>query len=190
MKKLTLAIAAIVMGFMMASCGDSVKDQAIKIIDQYFKEAEDQLALIDNVEDFMTYAEIMSDRSDLLERLDEQVGEKTISDEDMKAVEDYSFERATAYNKAEAAKAAEFIAPALDNLEAVVNELYAKYQAGEALSADKVLEFNQAFGEVAVFSDYDNVLPELSERYDAIGVKIMEMNDAILPILDELFPDE
>lgn len=192
MKKIALAVAVVVIGLSMTSCGggsEKAKESMIKDADEYFTKAEQTLALIDNPEDFLMFAESMKDRSDLLESMKEKYNDK-ITDEDLDAAFDVIYERATAYNKAEAEKAAEFLTPALDNFEAVVNELYAQYQAGEALSKDKVLEFNNAFGEVMAFGDYENVLPELSNRYDAIGAKVTEMNDVILPILDEMFPEQ
>lgn len=192
MKKIALAVAVVVIGLSMTSCGggsEKAKESMIKDADEYFTKAEQTLALIDNPEDFLMFAESMKDRSDLLESMKEKYNDK-ITDEDLDAAFDVIYERATAYNKAEAEKAAEFLTPALDNFEAVVNELYVQYQAGEALSKDKVLEFNNAFGEVMAFGDYENVLPELSNRYDAIGAKVTEMNDVILPILDEMFPEQ
>lgn len=193
MKKLTLAIIAVVIGLAMTSCGggsEKAKESMIKDADEYFTKAEQTLAQIDNTEDFLMFAESMKDRSDLLESMKEKYDNK-ITDEDLDAAFDVIYDRATAYNNAEAAKCAEFLTPALDKFEAVVNELYAQYQAGEALSKDKVLEFNNAFGEVMAFVDYDNVPQELSDRYDAIiDAKVTEMDGAIQPILDELFPEE
>ena len=56
MKKLTIILAAMVMGFMMTSCGGSVKDSLMKDVDNYFTQAEQKLAAIDNVDDFIAFA--------------------------------------------------------------------------------------------------------------------------------------
>ena len=181
---------ALIMGFLLTSCGDSTKDQAIKIIDQYFKEAEDQLALIDNVEDFVTFAEIMNDRSDLLERLSDQVGDKSISDEDMKAVEDYSYERATAYNKAEGLKCTEFLAPAIDRYENIINVMYPLFQSGVEFDQETIDEFLDAYTTVTDFSVCENIDPELNERLNPLVEKEEEMSDAILARLEYFYPEE
>jgi hypothetical protein len=190
MKKLTFVFGAIILGFMLTSCGEPVKDSIIKEIDNYFTDAEKQLSEINNSEDFLVFANVMSDRSDLLELLDEKFGGKKISDEDNEAVMNYASERATAYNNKEAEKAAEFITPALDDLEAVVDDLYTQFQSGEGLQDESVLKFNSVYGVFSDFIYYDNVLPEIQERYSVVGEKLEEMDDLLKEKLDVLFPEE
>lgn len=190
MKKLAFAFGAIIWGFMLTSCGEPIKDSIIKEIDNYFTAAEQQLSEIDNSEDFLAFANAMSDRSDLLETLDEKYGNKPISEEDNEAVMNYASERATAYNHKEADKAAEYLTPAIENLEAALEELYAEFQAGEGFSEETIFNFFDAYEPVEEFNEYDNVLPELQERAKIIQDKYEEMSELINATLQEMFPDE
>lgn len=190
MKKLTLLLAALVMGFMMISCGGSLKEEMMKEVETYFAQAEETLNEIDNPEDFLSFAEIMSDRSDLLQALDEKFGNKEISEEDMEAFTNWVSERATAYNQKEGAKAAEFLAPALNELEESVDDLYAQFQAGTEFSKESIDTFLDAFAAVYDFVDYDNVPMELQDQYSAIDVKLTEMDSVLTPMIDALYPEE
>ena len=77
------------MGFMLTSCGDSLKESVIKDVDAYFTKAEQTLASIETSEEFVDFALTMNDRSDLMDQLNESYGDRTISDEDWNAIESY-----------------------------------------------------------------------------------------------------
>ena len=56
MKKLTLAIAAVMVAFVMTSCGgDSPKEKIMKATDEFFTQAEKELQNITNGDDFMAH---------------------------------------------------------------------------------------------------------------------------------------
>ena len=189
MKKLTIILAAVVMGFVVTSCGVSTKDGIMKDVDQYFTDAEQELSTVDNATDFLIFAEGMSDRSDLIELLDTKYGEKTLSEADNEEVQNYIYDRATAYNHAEAEKCAEFLTPYVDVLEDVVMSLYAKFQANEPFDDESVEAFVEAFVDVIDFSDYDNIFPELSERIDKLVDLVNEMSEPLEAKIDELYPE-
>ena len=193
MKKITLAIAAIIMGFVMASCGggsEKAKESMIKDADEYFTKAEQTLAQIDNTEDFLMFVESMKDRSDLLESMKKKYDNK-ITDEDLDAACDVIYERASVYNKVEAEKAKEFMGPELDIIENYVNELYAQFQAGNELDKETVKNFDDAYVNfLKKYKDYDNVLPELQKRRDAIWGKMDEMNEVLIAKLKEIYPEQ
>lgn len=190
MKKLTLILAVAVMGFVMASCGGSPKDAIMKDVDEYFSQAEQELAEITNAEDFLQFAEVMSDRSDLIDLLDKKYGDKEISEEDNEIVQNYIYDRATAYNHAEAEKCAEYLTPLVDSFEAAVNQLYAQFQANQVYAADNIDVFIDSFAALLDFSDYDNILPEIQERLDVVLSKVDEMDETLDARIDELYPDE
>lgn len=190
MKKLTLILAAAVMGLVMTSCGGSPKDAIMKDVDAYFSQAEQELAGITNAEDFLQFAEIMSDRSDLIDLLEKKYGDKEISEEDNETVQNFIYDRATAYNHLEAEKCAEYLTPLVDSFEASVNQLYAQFQANQVYSADNVDVFIDSFAALLDFSDYDNVLPELQDRLDKVIAKVDEMDETLGARIDELYPDE
>lgn len=164
------------MGFMLTSCGGSTKDAIMKDVDNYFTEAEKELAEINNAEDFLAFVQVMSDKSDLINLLDEKYGDKTISDADNEAIQNYMYERATAYNKVEAAKAAEFLTPLIDHYEAAINTLYDNVgDVDEATFEAMFADLQEAEAELAPFAEYDNVLPELQQRAQAAAAKLDEM---------------
>lgn len=191
MKKITLTIVAMVIGFAMTSCGggsEKAKESMIKDADEYFTKAEQTLAQIDNTEDFLMFVESMKDRSDLLESMKKKYDNK-ITDEDLDAACDVIYERASVYNKVEAAKCAEFLSPELDKLEVYVNDLYAQFQAGNELDKETVIGFDDAYITFMKFNDYDNVLPELQEREAAVWEKMDEMNEVLIAKLKEIYPE-
>ena len=190
MKKLAFAFGALIMGFMLTSCGDNVKESIMKDVDAYFTGAEQVLATIDNAEDFVTFAESMNDRDDLIEQLQADYGEKHISDEDWEVIENYMGERATAYNNAEADKCAEFLSPAIDRFEAILNEMYPQYEAGTPFDEETLDEFLDAYFGVTAFSECENIHTELSDRLDPLFEMEDEMSETIVARMDELWPDE
>ena len=189
MKKLTFVFGALIMGFMLTSCGDSLKESIIKDVDAYFTQAEQDLAMIDNADDFVTFATVMNDRSDLLDLLQEKYGEKTITDEDWEAIENFMEERATTYNKAEAERCAEFLTPAIDRFEAILGQMYPQYEAGTPFDEETLDEFLDAYFGVTAFSDCENVYPELSDRLDPLFEMEDEMSETIIARMDEIWPD-
>ena len=182
MKKITIILAAMVMGFMMTSCGGSVKDAIMKDVDNYFAQAEQKLAAIDNVDDFIAFAVSMNDRSDFLDELDKKYGEKSLSDEENDEVMDYIYDRATAYNKAEALKCAEFLTPIMDRFVKAVDALYTPFTEGN-IPEEEVFyamydEMDQAEDEVLKFADCENIPDELIEQFSAAEDKRAEMFDS------------
>ena len=169
------------MGFMMTSCGGSVKDAIMKDVDNYFAQAEQKLAAIDNVDDFIAFAVSMNDRSDFLDELDKKYGEKTLSDEENDEVMDYIYDRATAYNKAEAMKCAEFLTPIMDRFVKAVDALYTPFVNGDVPEEEVFYamydEMDQAEDDVLKFADCENIPDELIEQFSAAEDKRAEMFD-------------
>ena len=69
MKKLTLIIAALVMGFVMTSCDTTNKKEVItKAVDEFFANAEQKLATITSAEDFMlNFQEFEASKDDFIQ---------------------------------------------------------------------------------------------------------------------------
>lgn len=181
MKKLTLAIFAVVMGFVMASCGGtSPKETIMKSTDDFFTQAEEELNTIGNAEDFMTFFNVFEeDKQDFIKTVfadyvDAEGNIKGISDADMEEIQTYMYDRATAYNKVEAAKAAEFLTPLIDNYEQAVNALYDAVTSGQSTEG-LIEQYEAAENALTAFADYDNVLPELQERAQAAEAKLGEV---------------
>ena len=192
MKKLAFVFGALILGFMITSCDNSAKIKAgmIKDVDEYFADAEKELAGIDNAEDFVTFAEIMNDRSDLLDLLQEKYGEEDINDKDWEEIENFIYDRATAYNNAEGLRCTEFLVPVIERYENIVNKLYGQFQAGVTFADEDLDEFLDAYSAISDFGVCENVDPALVDRLDPTFEKEDEMSDMILARLDEMYPDE
>ena len=183
MKKLTLIIAAVVMGFMLSSCGGpSIVEQLNTEVDNFFAQAEEKVSAIDNSEDFLQFWETMEiDKENFLNGLDEKFGGKEISDEEMEQFQNHMYERASAYNKVEAAKAAEFLTPLVEQYENAVNAIAEGVGEVDPETFHALTEnFEQAEDALRPFAEYDNVLPELRERLQAAEARLNEIIGAMV----------
>lgn len=181
MKKLTVILAAMVMGFAMMSCDNTPKKEVItKAVDEFFTAAEQELTSISTGEEFMThFTEFEERKNDFVQELfadyiDEEGNIKGFSNEDMEAIQSFMYDRASAYNKVEAAKAAEFLEPAIATYEDAINALYEAVSQGQPVEG-LVDQFEAAENELALYADYDNVLPELQARAQAAEAKLDEV---------------
>lgn len=198
MKRLTLILATVLMGFVMASCQDSSlkKEDIMKATNAFFEQAEQELQTISSGEEFMDFFRAFTEKKShfieelFVDHIDEEGNLKGFSEEQAEDIYNSIYERATAYNRVEAVKAAEFIAPTVDNLEAAVNALYEQYQAGVEFTPENVDAFILSVSPYTVFQDYDNVLPELRERTFAINDKLTEMDTPLGAKINEMYPQE
>ena len=188
MKKLTLMFGALVMGFMITSCGNSVNDALIADIDAYFDQATAKLEAIDNAEDFLDYAAKMSDGSDiesyLLERWDKDV---KISDKDYNDLLDHVKVKSTDYFMAEKNKCIELMEPAIDRFNAIIDKMYPMYQAGQRFDNETMEEFMDVFNYLNMFMDYDNAMDVLEESIGESTDKMGEMTEVINQRITEMY---
>ena len=190
MKKLAFVLGALIMGFMIISCGDSIKDSITKDVDAYFTQAEQELAAIDNADDFVAFVYEMNDRSELFDLLKEKYGDQNISDNDWQYIENFIDSRVTTYNEIEAEACAKFLTPAIDRFEAILNEMYSQFQAGVPFDEETIDEFLNAYFGVTDFSECDNIYPELNDRLTPLFEREDEMSETIIARMEELYPDE
>ena len=188
MKKITLAIAAVVIGFVMASCGNSVspKETIIKATEDFFAQAKTNLQVIDNAEDFLAFVDNFAQEKDTFiqnvfaDYMDEEGNLKGFTEEEITDLQTQLGDMASAYNNEEALKAAEFITPLVENYENAVNALYdAVGNVDEETFHQLVENFEAAESDLSVFAAYDNVLPELQERAQAAEMKLDEVIKAM-----------
>ena len=181
MKKFTLAIAAVMIAFVMTSCGgESPKEKITKATDEFFTKAEQELQNITNGEDFMAHFYQFEDdkqaflQNVLADYLDKDGNIKGISESEGAEIEKYISERATAYNQAESKKAYEFMEPVVAKYEAVINSIYEAIEAGQPIEglAD---DFEAIESELANYADFDNVPTELQQRAQAAEAKLNEV---------------
>lgn len=182
MKKLTLIIAAVATCFVMASCGGtSPKETVMKATDDFFTQAEKGLnENVVDAESFMEYFYTMEEERDaflqsiLSSYTDDQGDIKGFTETEWNEVESYMYDRATAYNKKEGAKAAEFLEPIVAKYEAAVDALVDAVTTDQPLD-DVIENFEEAETELAVFADYDNIPVELQKRVQAAEEKLEDI---------------
>lgn len=150
----------------------------MKDVENYFTQVEQTLASIDNADDFIAFAKSMNDRSEFMNQLDEQYGDKEISAEDEEALQTFIYDRATAYNKAEAEKCGEFLAPIMERF---VNAVEALYNNREELDEETFTamfqEMDEAEDEVLKFAECENIPEELINMFSDAEAKRAEMFD-------------
>lgn len=188
MKKITLAIVAVVMGFVMASCGNSVspKETILKATQDFFAKAKTELQTIDNAKDFLAFVDNFAKEKDAFiqdvfaDYVDEDGNIKGFSEEEITDLQDQLVGMANDFNKEEANKAAEFLTPLVENYENAVNALYdAVGKSDEDTFHQLVENFENAEEGLSVFAAYDNVLPELQDRAQAAEQKLNEVIKAM-----------
>ena len=150
----------------------------MKDVENYFTQAEQTLASIDNADDFIAFAKSMNDRSEFMNQLEEQYGDKEISAEDEEALQTFIYDRATAYNQAEAMKCGEFLAPIMERF---VNAVEALYNNREELDEESFTamfkEMDEAEDEVLKFAECENIPEELINMFSDAEAKRAEMFD-------------
>ena len=150
----------------------------MKDVENYFTQAEQKLAAIDNADDFIAFATSMNDRSEFMNQLDEQYSDKEISAEDEEALQTFIYDRATAYNQAEAMKCGEFLAPIMERFVNAVEALYNnREELDEETFAAMFKEMDEAEDEVLKFADCENIPEELINMFSDAQTKRAEMFD-------------
>ena len=113
--------------------------------------------------------------------MDEEGNIKGMTEEEIGNLQTKLSNLATEYNKEEASKAAEFIAPIIERYENAVNALSEAVGNADEETLDKLAEeYESAESELALFEDYDNVLPELQERAQAAENKLQGFLESLL----------
>ena len=174
MKKFTLAIVAVVLGFVMISCGDgqATTENLKKQTDEFFSKAEQNLENVTNADEFLDFVAAFNEEKSSFAgvlfagHIDDEGNIKGFSEEQLNDIQNYIFDRATAYNQKEGAKCAEFLTPRLDKLEQSLNDLIDNVENySDEQIQDLVEEVFGAYEDVALFEDYDNVPTALQERF-------------------------
>ncbi len=183
MKKLSLAIAAVIVGFVMASCNSVSPVETIKkATDEFFAQAETKIQAVTSGEEFMqAFAEMNEARNEFMEKtfadyLDEEGNVKGFTEEEWNDLQSYMFDRATAYNKIEGAKAGEFMEPVVADYENAINALCEGFgNVDQEAFENLTLDFDKAETALRLFADYDNVPTALQERAQAAEDKLDEL---------------
>ena len=188
MKKITLAIAVVIMGFVMTSCGNKVSptETILKATQEFFDQAKAKLMAIDNAEDFLAFFDnFNTEREEFSQNLfadyvDDEGNIKGFTEEEFENLQTKLSDIASEYNKEEAAKGAEFLAPLIEKYESVVDALYEAASDGDMETFHKLTEdFEAAEEGLKPWASFDNVIPELQQRGQAAEAKMNEILSAL-----------
>ena len=189
MKKLVIVFGALIMGFLVISCGNSSKDVMVADIDAYFEQAHENLAAIDNAEDFLDYAAKMSDGSDiekfLLEKWDNNM---KISDKDYNYIVDYAKEKSTDYFLAEKEKGLQLVEPSIARFnDLIINKMYPMYQDHRRFDNQTMEDFLDDFNYISMFLDYQAIMDVLEVELKEAADKMAEMTPVINQRIEEMY---
>lgn len=189
MKKLVIVFGALIMGFLVISCGNSSKDVMVADIDAYFEQAHENLAAIDNAEDFLDYAAKMSDGSDiekyLLEKWDNNM---KISDKDYNYIVDYAKEKSTDYFLAEKEKGLQLVEPSIARFnDLIINKMYPMYQDHRRFDNQTMEDFLDDFNYIRMFLDYQAIMDVLEVELKEATDKMAEMTPVINQRIEEMY---
>ena len=179
MKKLTLIIAAVVMGFAFTSCSGPSKDAILNEVSAFFTKAQNDIQAIDNADALIEFVKSFSDKKDeFMNSLSEKFEVKDdkfvgFSEEENAEIMGKINDMATEYNKIEYAKCGEIMKPYIEKYDNIVNALYEKFQGGEEITEDMTNDLKGAYDEIAKYSDI--VPEELANIFYADDAKIAEI---------------
>ena len=163
MKKLTLIIAAVVMGFAFAACSGPSKDAILNEVSAFFTKAQTDIQAINNAEDLVNFVNSLADKkNEFLTSLSEKFEMKDdqfvgFSEEENAEIMNKISEMATEYNKVEYAKCGEIMTPYIEKYDGIVKALNEKFEAGEELPEEMVNQLKEAYDDIAKYAD---IVPE------------------------------
>ena len=183
MKKLTIIAIAMIGCFLMASCNKSPKEAIMKATDEFFAQAEKDVKAITNADDFLKFFNDFEQKKDdflygLVTKYDtDDDGNFTaLSAEENEALNNYMYERATAYNKIEAEKCGEVLEPFVARFENAVGTVWDRFNAADEEITDEMIEeVENAMAALEPYSELDNVPTALQDRFQDAYSKLTEM---------------
>lgn len=182
MKRLSLILGAVVIGFLFSACTKSPKEPIMKETEAFFAEAENTVKAITNAEDFLKFFKDFSwQKDDFMQNLfskyptDAEGKLKGITDEELEELNTFIQDCETAYKTVEVAKCAEVVDPVLARYERAVQALYACHQAGTDLEDALVDEFEAAYAALEPCLMLDDLPASMHERFQAADTMLEEM---------------
>ena len=110
---------------------------------------------------------------------DDEGNFKGMTEAENEELNNYIYERATAYNVIEAKKCGEFLTPYIEKFEEVTNALYGVFKNLGIFTEDMHEQLFDAYEGIALFEGIDNIPEELVDRYHAAMEKANEMLDTV-----------
>ena len=180
MKKLALALAAFAGAMMLFSC-TSQDGKFLKEAEKMYSQAEKMVNQAEDMDSFFDALAQFQDQKnafaqEMMAAYSEDGENAMVPDELIEAIS----ERANAYNEVEAQKFAELFTPYLEEWEAAADKLLAAYDDPDTTDDEwdtLVAHYEDAFENVMDFAEYDNVLPEIRERCEAVLNRMLPLTE-------------
>lgn len=163
MKKFTLIIAAVVMGFAFTACSGPSKDAILNEVSTFFNQAKTDIQAIDNADDLINFVTTFGDKkNEFLTSLSEKFEMKDdqfvgFSEEENAEIMNKISEIATEYNQVEYAKCGEIMTPYIEKYDGIVKALNERFEAGEELPVEMVDQLKDAYSDI---TKYAEIVPE------------------------------
>lgn len=131
MKKVSLFLGAVLLGFMVSSCGEPTHEKIYKEVDAMFTQKEAEIKAIDNADDLLAFVVAMNETPELevLSKYanadDELVG---LTAEEADQLFDRMLDRRGIYEAVQEEKCTELMEPLVAEYEKVVADLYEDYE--------------------------------------------------------------
>ena len=185
MKKLTVILIATLLGLAMSSCTpkESAHEKIMKQCNEFFTNLENEVKNVSNIEEFMEFLESSKQKkADISQVMFADYCDKDgniigIDSNELEKIQNDMYERATAYNHVEAAKYSEIFAEDINNYENILNTIYNKLQNEEVPTDEEIEAYYEAEERLGIFGDYDNVPPDVTERFDKMSEKMEFVRD-------------
>ena len=187
MRKLTVILIAALFGLAMASCDTTPKEtpheKIMKQCNEFFSNLENEVKNVSNIEEFMEFLESSKQKkADISQTMfadycDKDGNVTGIESSELEKIQNDMYERATAYNHVEAAKFAEIFEEDIINYENILNVVYNKLQNEEVPSDEGIDAYYEAEDRLGIFGEYDNVPPDVTERFDKMSEKMGFVRD-------------
>lgn len=167
MKKVTLILGALVMGFLLSSCGESTKDKIYKDVDAFFVQKEAEIQGIDNADALLDFVTEMDNypELDLIDKYVDAEGNITgLTEEEGDVLSDMMIQRREVYTDIETAKCNEMMEPLIVEYENIIASLYEDFEAGlSEASEDKMAQWESIYTQI---DHYTTIIPnELYDRF-------------------------
>ena len=178
MKKIVFLLAILVGSLAFFACGGGTDDTIMKQSDEMYATAEQRVQEIEDIDEFFIFLDdFAAQKEDFIHEVvvpAYYVDDSTVNVPNK--VHDHIYNRATDYNKVEAVQYAKLIEPYLSRLEKATNDLY----NADAKTDKKQLEayrteMEESYEAILPYAFYDNVLPELQERFEDVVKKMDSM---------------
>ena len=147
-------MGAVLLGFMVSSCGEPTQEKIYKEVDMMFTQKEAEVKAIDNADDLLAFVNAMNETAEEADKLFDRM-----------------LERRSVYEAVQEEKCTEILEPLIADYEKVVADLYEDYE-NDVPEPDKAMidQWSKLYDQVYQYAD---IIP------DALADRFLEADDLI-----------